>query len=67
MEDSGAEIIATCDIPDIYARVSKAAEKLSVRHVISCPVADALPSVKGFAYRLFKRSMIAAPGPARAT
>ncbi|HJO67472.1 MAG TPA: long-chain fatty acid--CoA ligase [Sphingomonas sanguinis] len=64
LEDSGAEIIATCDIPDIYARVSKAAEKLSVRHVISCPVADALPSVKGFAYRLFKRSMIAAPGPA---
>jgi long-chain acyl-CoA synthetase len=63
LEDSGAEIIATCDIPDIYGRVSHAAEKLGLRHVISCPVADALPTVKGLAYRLLKRSMIAAPGP----
>ena len=63
LEDSGAEIIATCDIPDIYGRVSHVAEKLSVRHVISCPIADALPTIKGLAYRLFKRSMIAPPGP----
>lgn len=63
LEDSGAEIIATCDIPDIYERVSHVADKLALRHVISCPVADALPTVKGLAYRLLKRSMIAAPGP----
>ncbi|WP_407034939.1 long-chain-fatty-acid--CoA ligase [Facivitalis istanbulensis] len=64
LEDSGAEIIATCDIPDIYDRVTRAAEKLSLRHVIACPVAGALPLLKGLAYRLFKRSMIARPGPA---
>lgn len=64
LEDSGAEIIATCDIPDIYERVSRAADKLALRHVIACPVADALPVVKGWAYRLLKRSTIAKPGPA---
>nr|WP_230483887.1 long-chain fatty acid--CoA ligase [Sphingomonas sp. Leaf21] len=64
LEDSGAEIIATCDIPDIYERVSHVADKLNLRHVIACPVADALPVVKGLAYRLLKRSMIAPPGPA---
>ena len=58
IEDSGAEIIATCDIADIQARVLKVAGETGIRHVISCPVADALPMVKGFAYRLVKRREI---------
>ncbi|MBO9622928.1 MAG: long-chain fatty acid--CoA ligase [Sphingomonas sp.] len=59
LEDSGAEVIATCDVPDIHARVSKVAERMGVRHVITCPTADALPPLKAIAYRLLKRSEIA--------
>jgi long-chain acyl-CoA synthetase len=59
LEDSGAEIIATCDLPDIHARVSAVAERMGVRHVITCPIADALPPLKGLAYRLLKRREIA--------
>jgi long-chain acyl-CoA synthetase len=58
IEDSGAEIIATCDIADIQARVLKVAGDTGIRHVISCPIADALPMVKGFAYKLVKRKEI---------
>ncbi|MDB5702444.1 MAG: dicarboxylate--CoA ligase PimA [Sphingomonadales bacterium] len=59
LEDSGAEIIVTCDIPDIHARVSSVAAQLGLRHVITCRIADALPTIKSIAYRLFKRSDIA--------
>lgn len=59
LADSGAEIIATCDVPDIHARVSAAAAQLGLRHVVTCPIADALPRLKGLAFRLLKRSEIA--------
>jgi long-chain acyl-CoA synthetase len=59
LEDSGAEIIATCDLPEIHARVSAVAARMGVRHVITCRVADALPPLKALAYRLFKRREIA--------
>lgn len=59
LEDSGAEIIATCDLPEIHARVVRVAEKLNLRHVITCPIAGALSPLKGFAYRLLKRKEIA--------
>ena len=58
IRDSGAEIIATCDIADIQARVLKVAGETGIRHVITCPIADALPTVKGFAYKLIKRKEI---------
>ncbi|PAX08863.1 dicarboxylate--CoA ligase PimA [Sphingomonas lenta] len=57
--DSGAEVVATCDIPDVHARVTAVAARLSLRHVITCPVADALPWPKRFAYKLLKRGDIA--------
>jgi long-chain acyl-CoA synthetase len=59
LEDSGAEIVATCDLPEFHERVSKVAAKLGLRHVITCPIAEALPPLKGFAYRLLKRKHIA--------
>lgn len=66
LADSGAEIIATCDLPEIHARVSSVAEQMGVRKIVTCPVADALPPLKRLAYRLFKRSDIAAvPGGPR--
>lgn len=58
IEDSGAEIIATADVAEIQSRVLKVAGETGIRHVISCPIADVLPRVKGFAYRLVKRKEI---------
>lgn len=66
IKDSGAEVIATCDITEIHARVLKVAGEMGVRHVITCPIAGALPPLKGIAYRLFKRAEIGrAPSDAR--
>ena len=58
LKDSGAEIIATCDIAEIHARVLKVANETGLRHVITCPIAGALPPLKSIAYRLFKRAEI---------
>ena len=58
IRDSGAEIIVTCDIAEIQARVLKVAGETGLRHVISCPIADALPLVKRLGYRLVKRKEI---------
>ncbi|MDE0880636.1 MAG: long-chain fatty acid--CoA ligase [Sphingomonas bacterium] len=58
LADSGAEIIATCDIAEIHARVIKVAGEVGVRHVITCPIADVLPPLKRLAYRVFKRREI---------
>ncbi|TCQ00863.1 long-chain acyl-CoA synthetase [Sphingomonas sp. PP-F2F-A104-K0414] len=66
LEDSGATIIATCDIAEIHARVLKVAGQMGVKHVITCPIAGALPTLKSIAYRLFKRAEIGhAPSDAR--
>lgn len=66
IEDSGAEIIATCDIAEIQARVIKVAGETGIRHVISCPIADVLPGLKKFGYKLVKRKEIGrAPASAR--
>jgi long-chain acyl-CoA synthetase len=61
LADSGAEIIITCDIAEIHARVVKAAADNGLRHVVTCPIADVLPPLKRFAYRLVKRRDIAHP------
>ncbi|EZP48984.1 long-chain-fatty-acid--CoA ligase [Sphingomonas sp. RIT328] len=58
IEDSGAEIIVTCDIAEIQARVLKVAGETGLRHVITCPIADVLPGLKRFGYRLVKRKEI---------
>ncbi len=66
LEDSGATIIATCDIAEIHARVLKVAEQMGLKHVITCPIAGALPTLKSIAYRIFKRAEIGhAPSDAR--
>lgn len=59
LEDSGVEIIATCDLPEIHERVRVVSAKLSLRHVITCPIADALPPLKAFAYKILKSRDIA--------
>lgn len=46
IHDSGAEIIVTCDLAEIQARVLKVSRETGIRHVVSCPIADALPTIK---------------------
>ncbi|MGR6328036.1 long-chain-fatty-acid--CoA ligase [Sphingomonas sp. XXL09] len=58
IHDSGAEVIVTCDLVEIQARVLKVAGETGIRHVVTCPIADALPPVKKVLYRLFKRKEI---------
>ena len=58
--DSGAKVIATCDIPDILARVGKVSRATGVRKLIVCPIGGALTPLKSILYRLFKRKDIGA-------
>lgn len=66
IEDSGAEVIATCDVAAFYPQMLAAVAATKVRHLITCPLADVLPRLKRFAYRMFRRSEIAhVPGGTR--
>lgn len=58
IEDSGAEIIVAPDVADIQARVLAVAGKTGIRHVVTCPIADALPLIKKLGYKLAKRNEI---------
>ncbi len=58
IDDSDTRIMVVPDLASIYDKVA-AIETL--RHVIVCPFADALPTVKTWAFRLLKRSMLAKP------
>jgi long-chain acyl-CoA synthetase len=60
LQDSGASVIATIDLPDVHARVCRVAAELGLAHVITCRVAEALPLAKSLAYRLLRRKDIAA-------
>ena len=61
VKDSGAEIIIASDLalslPKIEPLVGAACG--SLKRVVVCPIADALPKLKGRAYRLLKRKDIA--------
>ncbi|MGF7151165.1 long-chain acyl-CoA synthetase [Sphingomonas zeicaulis] len=50
--DSGARIAFVIDLPAVHAKVAAVA---SLDHIISCPMAEALPALKGLAYRALKR------------
>ena len=50
--DSGAKIAFVIDLPAVHAKVAAVA---SIEHIISCPMAEALPALKGLAYRALKR------------
>ena len=59
IEDSGAEVIVTCDLAQFHDRAVATLAQTQVRHVIICPIADALSPLKRFAYKIFKRRDIA--------
>lgn len=59
IEDSGVEVMFTLDMKTIYAKVSTALHKTSLRALIVCSLADALPPIKGLMMQAFKRAEIA--------
>ena len=58
IEDSGT---TTMVVPDLAAIYDKVAEIESLRRLIVCPFADVLPTVKGIAFSILKRKMLARP------
>ena len=48
-------------VPDIAAIYSKVAEIESLQRLIVCPFARVLPTVKGIAFSIAKRKMLARP------
>ena len=58
IEDSGT---TTMVVPDIAAIYSKVAEIESLQRLIVCPFARVLPTVKGIAFSIAKRKMLARP------
>ncbi|WP_419825972.1 long-chain-fatty-acid--CoA ligase [Sphingomonas sp.] len=59
LADSGATMVATCDVAEYHAKVSEVAAELGLAKVIVCRMTEALPPVKQALYRLFKRRDIA--------
>ncbi|WP_210162115.1 long-chain-fatty-acid--CoA ligase [Amorphus coralli] len=55
VRDSGATVMVVMDLERIYRPTASIAERAGLAHLIVCPMADALPSVKGLLFRLFKR------------
>jgi long-chain acyl-CoA synthetase len=58
VEDSGT---TTMVVPDLAAIYDKVAEIETLQRLIVCPFADALPTVKGIAFSILKRKMLARP------
>ncbi|EQB11016.1 long-chain-fatty-acid--CoA ligase [Novosphingobium lindaniclasticum] len=59
VEDSGAEFMVASDLALSLPKIEPLVGKGSLRRVVVCPIADALPKLKGRAYRLLKRKDIA--------
>lgn len=59
VDDSGAEFIVASDLALSLPKIEPLVGKGALRRVVVCPIADALPRLKGRAYRLLKRKDIA--------
>ena len=60
LEDSGATMVATCDVAEFHAKIAGLGDELGLEKIVVCKMADALPPLKSLLYRLFKRKDIAA-------
>ena len=57
--DSGTEVMVTIDLKLIYPKVAAVAARTGLRHIVVCSMADALPWLKGLAFRVAKRADLA--------
>lgn len=61
LKDSGARLAAVPDVRSICDKLIKAAVDAGVERVVLCPLADHMPRLTGWAYRLLKRAEISRP------
>lgn len=61
MRDSGTEVMVTIDLALIYPKVAKVAAEAGVRKLVVCPMAGALPWLKGMLFPIARRKDIAQP------
>ncbi|USI74545.1 long-chain fatty acid--CoA ligase [Sphingomonas morindae] len=59
LRDSGARIVACCDVPEYHDKLVALGDTLALDALIVCPISEALPPLKRLLYRLFKRKAIA--------
>ena len=59
IRDSGTEFMITLDLEAVYKNLGPVVGETDLKRVIVCPMAKALPSMKGLLFRLFKRSDLA--------
>ena len=59
--DSDICMMITLDVKMLYDKVENAMKETNVKKIVVCSLAEALPTVKSFLYRIFKRSEIAHP------
>ena len=57
--DSGTEVMVTIDLAVIYPKVAAVAAKTGLKKIVVCSMAEALPWLKGQAFRIAKRAEIA--------
>ncbi|MCK5167813.1 MAG: AMP-binding protein, partial [Rhodospirillaceae bacterium] len=59
--DSDICMMITLDVKLLYDKVEQAMAASNVKTIVVCSLAEALPTVKSFLYRVFKRSEISHP------
>jgi long-chain acyl-CoA synthetase len=60
VRDSGTEIMVTMDLAAIYPKVAAVAAQTGLRHVVVCPMAGALPAIKGLLFPFVRKKDLAA-------
>ena len=59
VRDSGVSLMIASDLSLSLPKITALVGATTMERVVVCPIADVLPPLKGFAYRLFKRKDIA--------
>jgi long-chain acyl-CoA synthetase len=59
IKDSGAAIMVTLDLKQIYPKVAAMLDSTCLEKVVICPMADILPTVQGLLFQVLKRSELA--------
>jgi long-chain acyl-CoA synthetase len=56
IRDSGARMVAVIDIASIHGKIHAVAPGCGVEKIIMCPMADILPTLKSWGWRVLKRA-----------
>jgi long-chain acyl-CoA synthetase len=59
VRDSGTDIMVTMDLTAMYPKMAAVAEQTGLRHVVVCPMAAALPLVKGLLFPIVRKRDVA--------